>query len=104
MNEAAIREEWERVKHLPSLYKHYANHTEYMKWRQRFTRMNYIQKGPGGWQKKSTVTGIPKKTIDKAQYTREWRKRNPGKAKEHVQRYCQWMKRLQSDSAGNLAL
>jgi hypothetical protein len=94
MNEAAIRQEWERVKHLPSLYKHYANHTEYMKWRQRFTRMNYIRKGPGGWQKKTSATAIPKKTIDKAKYTREWRKRNPGKAKEHVQRY--WMKRLQA--------
>ena len=54
----------------------------------------------GGWQKKSMTTGIPKKTIDKAKYTREWRKRNPGKAKEHVQRY--WMKRLQA--AGDLSL
>lgn len=83
-----VKDEFERVRDLPSLHKHYATQAIYQRWHNRFVRAGFIQKGPSGWKK----AGKPKPIVNRAKYSREWRRRNPGRAREHVARY--WAKRL----------
>lgn len=86
-----IISEWQKVKDSPSLYKHYGTPSLYMAWRQRFMRMGLLKKGKGGWRKRG-----PRKIVDKAAYSRNWRRKNPGKSSEYVKRY--WVKKLKTEA------
>ena len=72
-----IEQEWNSVKHLRSLYKHYGDKLTYQKWHTRFVRAGL---------KKRRNSFKRKKTIDN-EYFREWHIFNPGRAKLYLKRY-----------------
>jgi hypothetical protein len=69
-----IRDEWEKVKDVPSLRQHYMNdHKAYMRWRARFIRAGYI---PTAQQK--PINPEERRERRRAYYSK-WRAKNKDK-------------------------
>ena len=90
-----VHEEWEKVKHEPSLHSYYGNQKEYQRWRSRFITAGLVQKTTRTW----TLTDDP--VAHKKRYRREyyqvWRKNNKQKVREYA--YNHYKKRLLADIA-----
>jgi hypothetical protein len=66
--ELTIEAEWQAVKDVPSLFKHYGTQREYQKWRERFVRAGYLTKH----QRRLRRTKEEKLAYNRAYYTK-WR-------------------------------
>jgi hypothetical protein len=86
--------EWNTVKELPSLLKHYGNQNEYQKWRQRFIRKGYLQ--PKHRKKKRTRED---KLAYNRSYYKKWRANNRDKVEIHNLNY--WSKKIKSIQDAN---
>mgnify|MGYP000973802755 CR=1 FL=1 len=96
MLEVNVAQEWEKVKDVPSLFKHYGSQAEYQRWRQRFLKAGYIQKSARTFAKKRKNPEEHRKAYSRA-YARKWRERHPVKAKEIA--YEHWKRKLLADFA-----
>ena len=86
--ESIVKTEWEAVKNVPSLFKHYGrNQKEYQKWRERFVRAGYLAKN----QRKQRRSKEDTRAYNRVYYAK-WRPMN----KDRVLRYSydHWKKKI----------
>jgi hypothetical protein len=82
----SIRAEWEAVKDVPSLFKHYGSQKEYQRWRDRFVRAGYLSKGQKLRRSKAEQLACNRS------YYEKWRAAHRDKVKKYT--YDHWMRKL----------
>jgi hypothetical protein len=88
-----VVDEWEKVKHEPSLYRYYGSQKEYQKWRTRFLKVGLIQRSSRiGKRQKNPRSHLLEY---RREYYSSWRKNNKQKQKEYA--YTYWKRRLVRD-------
>jgi hypothetical protein len=83
----SVQTEWEKVKHLKSLFKYYGTQKAYQRWRFRFIRAGFLQ-----------THGKKRDALYNRTYYAKWRKSNKERVKRHIETY--WKKKLCSHPGG----
>ena len=96
MLEVNVAHEWDKVKDVPSLFKHYRSQAEYQRWRQRFLKAGYIKKTTRTFTKKREKTEEHRKEYAR-EYARKWRAHHPDSYREIY--YEHWKRKLLADFA-----
>jgi hypothetical protein len=86
--ESIVKTEWEAVKNVPSLFKHYGrNQKEYQKWRERFVRAGYLAKN----QRKQRRSKADTRAYNRAYYAK-WRPLHKDRVLQYS--YDHWKKKI----------
>lgn len=81
-----VKAEWEAVKDVPSLFKHYGTQREYQKWRERFVRAGYLTKNA-----RTQKTKTDKLAYNRVYYAK-WRPLHKDRVMQYS--YDHWKRKL----------